>query len=179
MNYSDIIDFWFKEIEPKMQWQKDLSFDQLIQERFGVVHQKAGQCELYTWRTSPMGKLAEIIVLDQFSRNIYRDHAMAFAQDSLALALSQQAVAQGDDQSLSSAEKSFLYMPYMHSESLAIHEQAVTLFSAAGLENTLNFELKHKAIIEKFGRYPHRNKILGRDSTNAETAFLQTPGSSF
>ncbi len=178
MTHEAVINFWFHEIEPKAWWQKDEEFDQLIKERFSDIHQAATQCELYSWRKTDLGRLAEVIVLDQFSRNMYRNIALAFAHDSLALCLAQEAINVQADQSLTSIQKSFLYMPFMHSESLAIHEVAVKLFSQPGLEN-LEYELRHKAIIERFGRYPHRNQILERESTPEEIEFLKEPGSSF
>jgi len=174
-----VLSFWFEEIEQSQWWKKDTAFDQLIKERFGQLHQRAVNCELYEWRKTAKGRLAEIIVLDQFSRNIFRDSPLAFANDSLALALSQEAVAAKADQELSAVENSFLYMPYMHSESLAIHNVALNLFEKNGIEANYNFEVKHREIIEKYGRYPHRNSILGRASTPEELEFLKTPGSSF
>ena len=177
--YSQIISFWFEEIDPAMWWKKDDDFDALLVERFAEVHAQASRCELFDWRVEPLGRLAEIIVLDQFSRNMFRESAQAFAHDALSLALAQQAVAAGADQSLSPVQRSFLYMPFMHSESLLIHEVAVELFSSNGTENNLDFELRHKRIIEKFGRYPHRNELLGRESTAEEIEFLTKPGSSF
>ena len=123
--------------------------------------------------------MAEIIILDQFSRNIYRNHPNAFAYDSLALALAQTAVAVNADHELDINQRAFLYMPYMHSESLIIHEVAITLFSQPSMEANLQFELRHKEIIDRFGRYPHRNKILGRISTPEEIGFLKTAVSSF
>jgi uncharacterized protein (DUF924 family) len=134
---------------------------------------------LFAWRTTAEGRLAEIIVLDQFSRNVYRDTPRAFAQDVPALVLAQELVASGQDRSLSIAQRTFAYMPYMHSESALVHVQAVALFSQPGMEDNLNFELRHKAIIDRFGRYPHRNAVLGRPSTPEELAFLSEPGSSF
>jgi uncharacterized protein (DUF924 family) len=119
------------------------------------------------------------LVLDQFSRNVYRDTARAFAQDALALALAQELVASGQDRCLPLAQRSFAYMPYMHSESALVHAEAAVLFDQAGMEDTLRFELAHKAIIDRFGRYPHRNTLLGRTSTPEELAFLSGPGSSF
>lgn len=110
---------------------------------------------------------------------MYRDTGRAFAQDALALALAQELVASGQDRSLPIAQRVFAYMPYMHSESAVIHEQALTLFAQPGMENNLNFERRHKAIIDRFGRYPHRNAVLGRTSTAEELAFLSEPGSSF
>ena len=118
-------------------------------------------------------------MLDQFSRNVYRDTARAFAQDALALALAQELVASGHDRSLPTAQRVFAYMPYMHSESALIHEQVLALFAQPGMENNLDFERRHKAIIDRFGRYPHRNAVLGRTSTPEELAFLNEPGSSF
>jgi uncharacterized protein (DUF924 family) len=118
-------------------------------------------------------------VLDQFSRNIYRNHANAFASDALALALAQTAVIAGADRDLVLDRRTFLYMPYMHSESSVIHQIALTLFNAPGMENNYDFELRHKKIIDRFGRYPHRNSILGRDSTPEEIEFLKTAGSAF
>lgn len=176
---ADILDFWFSEIQPAQWWSKSDDFDRLIAARFGAVLQAAARCELYAWRATPAGRLAEVIVLDQFSRNIHRGEAQAFANDALALGLAQEAVAAGADKGLLLAQRAFLYMPYMHSESAAIHALAVALFSQPGLEHNLDFELRHKAIIDRFGRYPHRNAVLGRASTAEEAAFLQTPGSSF
>jgi uncharacterized protein (DUF924 family) len=135
--------------------------------------------ELHAWRIRPEGRLAEIIILDQFSRNIHRGTPDAFAADQLALALAQEAVSSGADQALPVSRRAFLYLPFMHSESPAIHERAVRLFSASGLAENLKSELRHQAIITRFGRYPHRNSILGRISTPEEEAFLEEPGSSF
>jgi uncharacterized protein (DUF924 family) len=143
------------------------------------LHSAAVACELAQWRSAAQGRLAEIIVLDQFSRNLFRDDPRAFAADPMALALAQEAVAQDVDQDLTLQERAFLYMPFMHSESANIHERAVELFSLNGLEFNLAFELKHKAIIDRFGRYPHRNGVLRRVSSAAEIAFLQQDGSSF
>jgi len=143
------------------------------------VHEAAVAAELWPWRATAEGRLAEVIVLDQFSRNIHRDTAAAFANDALALALAQEAVARGCDLELSPAERVFLYLPWMHSESALIHEVALRLYSAPGLEQNLDFERRHKVIIDRFGRYPHRNAILGRASTPEELEFLAQPGSSF
>jgi len=177
--YQEILNFWFEEIEPVSWWKKDESFDALLIERFSDVHARAARCELFAWRTEPEGRLAEIIVLDQFSRNMFRDSAQAFANDALALALSQEAIARAADKPLSAVQRSFLYMPFMHSESLEIHKVAVELFRKNGIQSNLEFEVSHKKIIERFGRYPHRNKILGRQSSAEEIQFLTRPGSSF
>jgi uncharacterized protein (DUF924 family) len=174
-----VLFFWFDELTPKQWWVKDEALDQRIRERFTELHTRAARCELFDWRTTPRGRLAEIIVLDQFSRNMFRDSASAFSCDTLALALAQEAIAVKADTALTPVERSFLYMPFMHSESLKIHEVAVELFTANGIADNLDFELKHKAIIERFGRYPHRNGLLGRESSAEEIEFLKQPGSSF
>ncbi|MBP7916909.1 MAG: DUF924 domain-containing protein [Arenimonas sp.] len=176
---EEILKFWFEEIDRSFWFKKDTDFDRLLAERFEALHTQASLGELSAWRESPHGRLAEIIVLDQFSRNLFRDSAKAFAQDGMALVLAQEAVRAGADTELSAQERVFLYMPYMHSESLAIHETAVQLFTRNGIQGNLDFEIKHKAIIERFGRYPHRNAVLGRDSTPDELTFLSQPGSSF
>ncbi len=174
-----ILRFWFEEITPKQWFVKDQQFDQLILDRFLSIHQAAAAGELFAWRITIEGRLAEIIVLDQFSRNMYRDQPGAFAQDTVALVLAQQAVALGWDKQLPVEQRAFLYMPYMHSESPLIHEQAVQLFNQPGLEDNLRFEYLHKEIVDRYGRYPHRNEILGRVSTLEELDFLDSPGSSF
>ncbi|WP_342618213.1 DUF924 family protein [Rhodoferax sp. GW822-FHT02A01] len=174
-----ILHFWFEELTPKQQFTKDAALDETIRTRFGATLESAARCELFGWRATPEGRLAEIIVLDQFSRNVYRDTPRAFAQDALALVLAQELVASGQDRSLPEAQRVFAYMPYMHSESALVHAQAVALFSQPGMEDNLRFELLHKSIIERFGRYPHRNAILGRSSSPEELEFLSGPGSSF
>ncbi len=179
LNPQEILAFWFTELTPKQHYAKDAALDEAIRTRFGDTLEAAARCELFAWRTTPEGRLAEILVLDQFSRNVYRDTARAFAQDALALALAQELVASGQDRSLPLAQRSFAYMPYMHSESALVHAQAVELFSQPGLEGTLRFELRHKEIIDRFGRYPHRNGLLGRESSPEELAFLTEPGSAF
>jgi len=179
MKAKDILQFWFDELSSKQHFEKDEKRDALIGQRFKEIHQAATHGELLAWRDTPDGRLAEIIVLDQFSRNLYRDQPEAFACDGIALVLAQEAVRTGDDQSLPIARRAFIYMPYMHSESRRIHEIAVQLFSQPGMEFNLKYELKHKAIIDRFGRYPHRNAALGRVSTTAETEFLSQPGAGF
>lgn len=174
-----ILSFWFEQIEPKQWWVKDPAFDSQITQLFEDTLIKAKQGELYHWRVTPKGRLAEIIVLDQFSRNIHRDTPQAFEADALALVLAQEAVAQHADNELHKKQVPFLFMPYMHSESQAIHEVAMVLFNREAAINNLEFEQRHKEIIDRFGRYPHRNSILGRPSTPAEIEFLNQPGSSF
>jgi uncharacterized protein (DUF924 family) len=179
MQPQEIITFWFTTIEPKSWWIKDEAFDSLLNQKFSEIHQQAAQGELFHWRKTALGRLAEIIILDQFSRNIYRDSAKSFAYDALALILAQEAINVGANKELQGKELAFLYMPFMHSESLAIHQVAEQLFSEPGLEGNTDFEKRHKVIIEKFGRYPHRNEILNRESTEDEIDFLKQPGSSF
>ncbi len=176
---DEIIHFWFEEIEPSSWWKKDTTFDQEITSRFHATHKAASLGELESWRKTADGRLAEIIVLDQFSRNIYRDMAVSFAYDGMALILAQEAFRIGFDQQVDFEKRSFFYMPYMHSESIEIHQTAVELFSQPGAEFNYEFELKHKAIIDRFGRYPHRNAILNRESTPEEKIFLTQPNSSF
>lgn len=177
--YNDILNFWFNELTPQQWWAKDEQLDADIKQRFSAIHAQAARCELFDWRIAAKGRLAEIIILDQFSRNIFRDTPQAFVNDPLALALAQEALAVDADKALSPAERSFLYLPFMHSESPVIHKVAVSLYSVPGLEGNLDFELQHQNIIDRFGRYPHRNEVLGRESTPEELAFLTEPGSSF
>lgn len=179
MTHKEILHFWFTESRPEQWFEKNPAFDQLIASRFSEVHQKARRGELWTWRESLQGRLAEIIVLDQFSRNIYRDQPASFACDTVALVLAQEAVAHPQHKSLSSVEKSFLFLPFMHSESAVIHKLAVELYAIPGLEMQMEYELKHKEIIDRFGRFPHRNRILNRASTAEEIEFLKQPNSSF
>ena len=176
---DEVLAFWFDELTPAQWFRKDASLDASIAQRFGARLEAAGRGELWEWRLSARGRLAEIIVLDQFSRNVHRATPAAFANDGMALVLAQEAVAQRRDRHLDVAWRAFLYMPYMHSESLKVHDEALRLFDQPGLEENLRFEHRHRDIIVKFGRYPHRNAILGRDSTAQELAFLDEPGSSF
>ena len=179
MQSQDILHFWFDELTHKQHFGKDAALDEMIRTRFGDMLEAAARCELYGWRATPEGRLAEIVVLDQFSRHVYRDTPRAFVQDALALCLAQELVASGQDRQLSTPQRRFAYMPYMHSESALIHAQAVQLFAQPGLEEALDFEQRHRFIIARFDRYPHRNAVLGRPSTAEEIAFLNEPGSSF
>ena len=176
---NEVLTFWFHEIQPAQQWKADPAFDALVRQRFGALHDRARRCELFAWRTTAEGRLAEVILLDQFARNMHRDTPDAFSADPLALALAQEAVAAGDDLKLPEEQRAFLYMPYMHSESAAIHTVGEPLMKARAPQNTHDYELKHKDIVDRFGRYPHRNAILGRTSTPEEIEFLKQPGSSF
>lgn len=177
--HDDVLSFWFETLSPADWFKKSARLDITIGTRFAATHEAARLGELHDWRDDAQGRLAEIIVLDQFSRNMYRDTPQAFAQDAQALTLAQEALRAGTDEALAANQRAFLYMPFMHSESAVVHEWAMRLFDQPGLENQLKFEQRHKAIIDRFGRYPHRNQVLGRESTAEELAFLQQPGSSF
>jgi uncharacterized protein (DUF924 family) len=174
-----VLRFWLEEAGPEAWWKPDPAFDGTIRGRFAAVHARAIRGELFTWRAGPQGRLAEIIVLDQFSRNLFRGDARAFAQDLAALALAQEAVAADAHRALEPVQRVFLLLPYMHSESREIHVVAERLFREFAPPGNLDFELRHKAIVDRFGRYPHRNELLGRASTPEELEFLRKPGSSF
>ena len=176
---QQVLDFWFEELTPKQWFIKSDDLDREIAERFGETLAAAACCECWQWRETPAGRVAEIVMLDQFSRNVHRDTPSAFAQDPLALALAQELISRGEDDALPLTRRIFAYMPFMHSESLAIHDQAIKLFDRPGMEEQLDYEHRHRAIVERFGRYPHRNTILGRESTPEEIEFLRQPGSSF
>ncbi|MEZ5435190.1 MAG: DUF924 family protein [Pseudomonadales bacterium] len=177
--FDEVLKFWFQEIDQKMWWVVDLNFDNQIKERFiGLVNQ-ASQGELYAWRKEPKGRLAEIILLDQFSRNIFRNTPKAFSNDPIALVLAQEAIEVKTQNALTKTECGFLLLPFMHSESKNIHAIAENLYRDYAASYNYEYELKHKAIIDRFGRYPHRNAILGRESSPEEIEFLKQPGSSF
>lgn len=179
MHADDVLRFWFEDTAPAQWWKVDPAFDATVRERFGTLLAAAAAGECFGWRTTARGRLAEVIVLDQFPRNIHRGTAAAFACDPMALALAQEAVAADALAALAPVERSFLLLPYMHSESRRIHEVAERLYREHAPPENHDFELRHKAIIDRFGRYPHRNAILGRDSTPEEREFLTQPGSSF
>lgn len=179
VNYQDVLNFWF-DPENKPYWfAKNKDFDQGLHDKFYQTWKKACEGLLYDWRQTIRGRLAEIIVLDQFSRNLCRGRACAFSQDKMALILSQEAIKQREFQGLSESERQFMIMPFMHSESKEIHEKSIVLFEELGHKESIDFAYKHKEIIDRFGRYPHRNKDLGRESTEEEEEFLKQPGSSF
>ncbi len=176
IGYQEVLDFWFQELTPKQWFEKDPALDKLITERFGEIFDKLLTGDL-GWRKDPLGILAEIIVLDQMSRNIHRGTAKMFSGDTKALNASKSLVASGQIAHFTKNQQNFVLMPYMHSESIQDHEVAIELREKYHLE--LTWELKHKEIIERFGRYPHRNALLGRVSTQEELEFLKTPDSSF
>lgn len=169
---SEILHFWFEEAGKDAWFKQSDAFDALCGERFGATLAAARSGEYWNWRLTPAGRCAEIIVLDQFSRNLFRGSAQAFAQDSMALALAQVAVAAGDDLRMSPDERYFTYMPYMHSESLKVHDEAMRLFESLNRPEILRYEIAHRELVERFGRYPKRNAALGRESTEEELEFL-------
>lgn len=176
---QEVLNFWFAERNKSFWFSQSDEFDRLLTDKFAYILEQASAGELEHWRATIHGRLAEIIVLDQFSRNIYRNTPKAFAQDGMALVLAQSVIALIEFADLSEIERHFLLMPFMHSESKMIHAQAVMLFEKYVNQYALDFELKHKVIIDRFGRYPHRNTILGRTSTAEEVEFLKQPNSSF
>lgn len=178
MEYQQILNFWFYELEAQDHFVKNDWVDEQIK-GFADVHTAVKAGETAAWRETAQGALAEIIVLDQFSRNMFRGSAESFAQDALALELAQEAVAKGQDTELPESMRLFIYMPYMHSESKEVHAQAVPLFEALGNEGSLEYEYIHKKIIDQFGRYPHRNKVLGRKNTLEEEKYLSDNSESF
>lgn len=175
--YETVLTFWFDMLEPRQWWKADSDLDARIAAKFCKLHQSVATGEAWHWRAEARGRLAEIIVLDQFSRNIFRDKAEAFAWDAMALALSQESIASGADRRLKPVERAFLYMPFMHSESRHVHRMAEVLFGELGLADQIKFEKAHKDLIDRFGRYPHRNAVLGRRSTPAEEAYLASTDS--
>lgn len=174
VHFEEILYFWFEELNKEDWFKLDSELDNLITERFERILQNAKDGELHYWRKTIRGRLAEIIVLDQFSRNIYRNSIESFSSDGMALILAQEALKIKDKDKLTAAERSFLYMPFMHSESLYIQENfSIKLFSEKGLEKRYKYAKEHYKTIKKFGRFPYRNKVLDRESTPEELSYLQ------
>ena len=174
-----VLTFWFEESEPKDWFKKDIGFDDDIRKKFNILIEKALNNKLDLWTTSLEGCLAIILLLDQFPRNIFREDIKAFSGDDKALEISSKCVLK-NYLPLSPPEWChFILIPMMHSENLIIQNQSLPLFKKYTSNQTYDFALRHQKIIEKFGRFPHRNKILGRKSTEEELTFLKMPGSSF
>jgi uncharacterized protein (DUF924 family) len=173
---DDIHRFWFEEHGKDDWFAGKAEFDTRIAAAFSVTHAAVARGEAWGWRLSARGRLAEIIVLDQFSRQLFRGQPKAFAQDPMALTLAQELVAQGLDRTLSDQERVFAYLPYMHSESLLVHAEAMRLYEDLGDAEALDFEIGHREAILRFGRFPRRNEVLGRRSTAEETAYLEEIG---
>jgi uncharacterized protein (DUF924 family) len=179
MDHQGVIEFWFRECRPGQWFRADESLDETIRRRFTGTYWRVAGNEAAHWRETPQGRLAEIVVLDQFARNIFRDSPQAFANDEMALRLAEEAIEQGADRKLSADMRHFLYMPFMHSESKDAHRKAVRLFMSLPPWKwiVLVYELRHKRTIDRFGRYPQRNAVLGRTSTAEELRFLRARSS--
>lgn len=176
---DDVLSFWFEELDRKAWFAKSAETDAAIRDRFTILYEV-----LTTWPAgdalaSPERALATVLVLDQFPRNLFRDDARAFASDELAREVAREAIARGLDETLTVDQRLFLYLPFEHSEDTADQQRAVDLISALGDDEYTRFAIAHKKIIDHFGRFPHRNEVLGRPSTMEEKAFLNEPGSSF
>jgi uncharacterized protein (DUF924 family) len=171
----DIIAFW-REAGNERWWKKDDAFDAAIRARFLGLWEEARSGGLSSWRLSDDGLLALVIVLDQFPRNMFRGDARTYATDALAREVTSQAIAEGADKRVDGTLQQFLYMPFMHSEDLADQERCVALFAAAGESENAKFAEGHADIVRRFGRFPHRNKILGRATTEAEQKFIADGG---
>ncbi len=178
-NAAALLDFWFAPETRPFWFRKDAAFDARLGERFGALREAAAAGDLDDWAQTPEGALALVVALDQLPRNLLRDDPRAFATDAKALAVAEAAIERGLDRRLPDDQRGMLYMPFMHSESRAAHERSIELFADPAFANQLDYAQRHKAIIDRFGRYPHRNAILGRASTPEEVAFLKTPGSGF
>jgi uncharacterized protein (DUF924 family) len=183
---DEVLDFWFGGVAGDdftsrngVWFRKDKAFDAAIRDRFAALQGEAAAGRLSAWEAAPRSALALVIVLDQFPRNMFRGTSQAFATDPMALAAAKRAIERGFDSRLQPVERLFLYLPFEHSESLADQERSVALLGSLGDANALDYAKRHRAIIARFGRFPHRNANLGRPSTPEEIAFLKQPGSSF
>jgi uncharacterized protein (DUF924 family) len=191
---DEVLAFWFGDLDERgradeahtRRWyMKDATFDAEIARRFGALHGAVARGERDDWLATPRGRLAAVIVLDQFSRNMFRGSKEAFASDARAAAIALEGIERGEDRQLAAAERSFLYMPLMHAEDLALQERCVALFRSWCDEapdeaaQSLRYAEQHRDIVARFGRFPHRNATLGRDTTPEEATFLTQPGSSF
>jgi uncharacterized protein (DUF924 family) len=173
---KDVLDFWFVETPAEKLFAKDLDLDARIRDRFAAAYEDIQENGHDRYKASPDTSLAAIIILDQFSRNMFRDDPRAFSEDKSAIELTIHSIDNGVDKVIPEDRRCFIYMPLMHSEDLADHEKAVELFSSLINKKFLEFELKHKDIIDRFGRYPHRNSVLDRESTDDEIAFDKEHG---
>jgi uncharacterized protein (DUF924 family) len=184
-DFIEVLDFWFgapgsrERGRPRKAWfQKSDPFDAEIRRRFLFTWERAARGEMERWQATPLASLALVVTLDQFPRNMFRGTARAFASDSLALAAARETIAQEFDRLLSPVERSFVYLPFEHAEDLAAQRRSLALFHVLDGEQ-VEYARRHYEIIARFGRFPHRNAILGRASTTEETEFLKQPGSSF
>lgn len=176
---DEVVRYWFETLSPDDWYRAPPEVDAEIARRFGQLYESLRDAVPGDWLRTPQGRLAAILVLDQFPRNIHRGTPQAFATDDKALAFSKDAIAAGADMELPPEQRAFLYMPFQHAEDLAEQRRSLELFEALGNPNNLDFAVRHYDIIARFGRFPHRNDVLGRESTPEELAFLKEPGSSF
>lgn len=174
-----VLDFWFEETTPELWFTKNEAFDATCRERFGALYERAAAGGCDDWRATPPGCVALVILLDQFPRNLFRDDGRAFATDAAARVVLRHALDNGFDTGLPWRHRQFLYMPLQHSEDAADQALSIDLNGALANEEVLKFAEAHKRIIDRFGRFPHRNAVLGRESTPEEVTFLAEPGSSF
>jgi uncharacterized protein (DUF924 family) len=172
---AEIVRFW-REAGPERWFTKDESFDRAIRARFLATHEAAARCEFSAWDSESEGALALAILLDQFPRNMFRGSAHAFATDPLARSVADRALARGFDQQTDERMRPFFYLPFMHSETLADQDRSLRLYEALGDPEQLKFAVIHRDIIAKFGRFPHRNRALGRETTPEEQEFLSAGG---
>jgi uncharacterized protein (DUF924 family) len=176
---SEVLKFWFEETQPEQWFKKDAAFDTAVRSRFFDLHAKLASWSQQELLGDERSALAAVIVLDQMSRNMFRDTPAAFASDAAALALAQEALARGLDRRLSQAERVFLYLPFEHAEDSRAQARCVALMASLDDPDHTKWATAHQGIIDRFGRFPHRNAILGRTSTLEELEFLAQPGSSF
>lgn len=172
--YQEIIAFWFSERVRPMWFRSTAEFDEEVRERFLDTWQAAAAGELHRWRQSPAGALALVIILDQFPLHMFRGKAEGYSTSELALEVAADAIDRGLDSELEKTQLPFLYLPFMHSERLTDQDRSVALFESADLENNLRFARHHRELIRRFGRFPHRNAIIGRPSTAEELAYLNS-----
>jgi uncharacterized protein (DUF924 family) len=170
-----ILSFWI-EAGPDKWFEQDDRFDQAIKSRFLPTYEAAANGKLAAWEDSREGALALVLLLDQFPRNMFRDDARAFATDALARTVADRALARGFDRSIDPALRPFFYLPFMHSEALIDQDRSVRLYEALGEADELRYATEHRDIVVRFGRFPHRNRALGRDTTLAEQGFLEADG---
>jgi uncharacterized protein (DUF924 family) len=173
---EEVIQFWCVEHDKDDWFGGKAEFDARLASEFGETHPHVARGEAWRWRRTAEGRLAEIIVLDQFSRQLLRGSAEAFAQDKMALVLAQEAIAQGADQAVEPVRRAFFYLPFMHAESLVIQDEGVRLYEALGDAEQLDYMRKHREVISRFRRFPFRNKALGRESTAEELAYIAEQG---
>jgi len=172
---QEILDFWFSQRVRPLWFRSTLDLDQEIADRFLPAYRKALSGELGPWEATLEGALALVVALDQFPLNMFRGRPQSFDGEAAARAVAGRAIAQGFDGRLTPEQRAFLYLPYMHSESEVDQDRCVELCQGAGLEETLRYALHHREIIRRFGRFPHRNAVLGRESTPGERAYLVSP----